>query len=306
MIKKLNILIIILSIFTLSSQSLQSNEVKIIKKIDNEVITNIDIQMEALYLIALNPKFKEVNRSEMLNLAENSLIKEKIKKIELLKIFDLEKKQIVVTNYMEKISASLGYENKEEFTKYLQNAGLKYEEIYKKINIELAWNEFIYSKYKDQIKVNEIAIKEKLKTKKNKQKIYNLSEIVFSASTKSDLKKKLDELMMNISELGFEKTAFLYSEAATQKKSGLIGWVNENQLSKKFKKELTILNEGQITNPISISSGKIILKINEIKNNTSPVNTEEQLKKIILMEKDRQLNNFSIIYYNKVKNKLLN
>jgi parvulin-like peptidyl-prolyl isomerase len=106
--------------------------------------------------------------------------------------------------------------------------------------------------------------------------------------------------------LGFDKTALLYSESETQKKSGLIGWIDENQLSKKFKNELKLLDEGQITNPINVSSGKIILKINKIKIGSSTINTEKELEKIILQEKDRQLNNFSIIHYNKIKNKLLN
>lgn len=262
--------------------------------------------MEALYLKTLNPKFKDINNDRILELAEQSLIKEKIKEKELLKYFDLEKKQEIVTNYIKQIYTNLGHKSKKEFTEYLKGSGLEYKNIHKKINIELAWNEFIYTKYKNKIKIDEASIKEKIRTKKIKQKSYNLSEILFSASTKKKLKNKFEELKRNILRLGFDKTALLYSESETQKKSGLIGWIDENQLSKKFKNELKLLDEGQITNPINVSSGKIILKINKIKIGSSTINTEKELEKIILQEKDRQLNNFSIIHYNKIKNKLLN
>ena len=306
MFKKLYISILIIFFFNLSPSNLTSKEVKIVKRIHNEIITNIDIQMEALYLKTLNPKFKDINNDRILELAEQSLIKEKIKEKELLKYFDLEKKQEIVTNYIKQIYTNLGHKSKKEFTEYLKGSGLEYENIHKKINIELAWNEFIYTKYRNKIKIDEASIKEKIKTKKIKQKSYNLSEILFSASTKKNLEKKFEELKKNILKLGFDKTAFLYSESDTKKKSGLIGWINENQLSKKFKNELKLLDEGQITNPISVSSGKIILKINKIKIGASTISTEKELEKIILQEKDRQLNNFSIIHYNKIKNKLLN
>ncbi len=306
MFKKLYISILIIFFFNLSPSNLTSKEVKVIKKIHNEIITNIDIQMEALYLKTLNPKFKDINNDRILELAEQSLIKEKIKEKELLKYFDLEKKQEIVTNYIKQIYTNLGHKSKKEFTEYLKGSGLEYENIHKKINIELAWNEFIYTKYKNKIKIDEASIKEKIKTKKIKQKSYNLSEILFSASTKKNLEKKFEELKKNILKLGFDKTAFLYSESDTKKKSGLIGWINESQLSKKFKNELKLLDEGQITSPISVSSGKIILKINKIKIGTNTISTEKELEKIILQEKDRQLNNFSIIHYNKIKNKLLN
>ena len=306
MFKKLYISILIIFFFNLSPSNLTSKEVKIIKKIHNEIITNIDIQMEALYLKTLNPKFKDINNDRILELAEQSLIKEKIKEKELLKYFDIEKKQEIVTNYIKQIYTNLGHKSKKEFTEYLKGSGLEYKNIHKKINIELAWNEFIYTKYKNKIKIDEASIKEKIRTKKIKQKSYNLSEILFSASTKKKLKNKFEELKRNILRLGFDKTALLYSESETQKKSGLIGWIDENQLSKKFKNELKLLDEGQITNPINVSSGKIILKINKIKIGSSTINTEKELEKIILQEKDRQLNNFSIIHYNKIKNKLLN
>lgn len=306
MLKKLFIVIFILSLFSLNPLKLLSKEVKIVQKINNEIITNIDIEIEALYLMALNPKFANIEKDKLLKLAKQSIIKEKIKKNELKKFFDLEKKQQIVTNYIETLYKNLGHKNKKEFTDYLNKSDLKYENIYKKINIELAWNEFIYAKYKDQIKINKKKIEEKLKSIKIEYKIYNLSEILFTGLIKSDLEQKFKELIENIDKLGFDKTAFLYSESDTQKDSGLIGWVNENQLSQQFKNELNILNEGQITNPINVPSGKIILKINKIKTDTQKIDIEKELKQAIIFEKDRQLNNFSIIYYNKIKNKEIN
>jgi parvulin-like peptidyl-prolyl isomerase len=149
-------------------------------------------------------------------------------------------------------------------------------------------------------------LKKKSEQKKLNKKVIIFQKFFFQHQQKKKLKNKFEELKRNILRLGFDKTALLYSESETQKKSGLIGWIDENQLSKKFKNELKLLDEGQITNPINVSSGKIILKINKIKIGSSTINTEKELEKIILQEKDRQLNNFSIIHYNKIKNKLLN
>ena len=307
MLKKLYTLIFLVLLINLNGVNLLSNEVRIIKKINNQLITNIDIEIESAYLIALNDQYKELTKEKMLAYAEQSLIKEIIKKSELVKYFDLEEKQELVSEYIKKIYLDLGFKDKQEFTNYLLENNLKFEDVYNKINIELAWNELIYSKYRNRININEEKIKKQLKAKKINQITYNLSEIFFTAATKGDYEKKFNKIKNEIKKLGFDRAAFLHSESESKKDSGLIGWINENQLSDKFKNELKLLTVGQTTNPIIVPSGKIILKINKIKRNTvqeSDLNNE--LKKTINFEKSKQLDSFSIIYFNKVKNRLLN
>ena len=79
----------LLIIIFVQSYLFATENVKIILKINDEIITNIDIQKEYNYLIALNNDFKEVNKEKALLIAKESIIKEKIKKNEIEKYYDL-------------------------------------------------------------------------------------------------------------------------------------------------------------------------------------------------------------------------
>ena len=74
----------------------------------------------------------------------------------------------------------------------------------------------------------------------------------------------------------------MYSESDTSKNSGSLGWINENQLSKQFNKELMLLEVGENSKPINIPGGIIILKINEIQKELKEINIDEELNKISL------------------------
>ena len=60
-----------------------ANTIKIKVKISDKIITNIDIENEKKYLIFLNPKLEELEKSKVDNIAKDSLITEIIKKNEL-------------------------------------------------------------------------------------------------------------------------------------------------------------------------------------------------------------------------------
>ena len=81
--------IILILLLTFNYSSLSAIEsVKIVLKINNEILTNIDIENEYNYLIALNNDFKNVEKNKALEIAKDSLMKEKIKKKEVEKYFD--------------------------------------------------------------------------------------------------------------------------------------------------------------------------------------------------------------------------
>ena len=160
------------------------------------------------------------------------------------------------------------------------------------------WNQLIYSKYRNQININRKLIKEKIQNIKEERISYNLSEIILLDETKSKILNKYKETKIYINELGFEKTAILYSQADSSSKGGILGWVYEDQLSDSFKKELKDLEINQITNPLNISGGILILKINDIKIETKEINLEEAINNNVKFETEKQLNNFSLIYFN--------
>ena len=283
-----------------------SYEIKIIKKIGREIVTNIDVMKEYQYLVALNEKFEDTKEDQILDISKQSIINEKIKKNEILKLYILGKgNEDLINNIIKDIYLRLSIDNKNEFEEYLKNYNLTYKEIYDKIEIEIVWNQLIYSKYKNQININKKLIKEKVQNIKEERISYNLSEIILLDETKSKILNKYEETKIYINELGFEKTAILYSQADSKSKGGVLGWVYEDQLSDSFKKELKNLEINQITNPLNISGGILILKINDIKIETKEINLEEAINNNVKFETEKQLNNFSLIYFNKIKKTLL-
>ena len=299
---KILILILLLNIKVVNVLSF---EIKIIEKVNNQIITNIDVENEYAYLKALNPKYKELDKQKMLEYAKESIVKEIIKKNELKKYFDMSVNESMLVDIIKNLYLNLGIKNEDEFKIYLENYDLDIQRIYEKINIENAWNQLIYTKYKDQVIINKEKLRDKLSNKKNEIIKYNISEIFFSAKNNDEYENKLNVIKKNIIKDGFDKTALLYSESDTSKNSGSLGWINENQLSKQFNKELMLLEVGENSKPINIPGGIIILKINEIQKELKEINIDEELNKISLYERNRQLNNFSVIYYNKVKNRII-
>ena len=145
---------------------------------------------------------------------------------------------------------------------------------------------------------------EKLIDDKKNQKSYELYEIVFSENNKQNFDQKYKKILLSIKDIGFKQTASIYSISSTANLGGKIGWVNQNQLSKKFLDNLTSLEIGSFTEPINSGGGSIIIMINDIKEvSVENIDKEIELSKLISAEKNRQLNEFSIIHFKKIENK---
>ena len=297
---------IIILLFFLSIYQVQSIETKIIYKIQNEIITSIDIKNEFKYLVALNNSLRELDKEKILNISYESIIREKIKKTEILKNFkeikiNEEYSNLLITNIYSKLDLkSVG-----EFELYLKDYNLTINDIKTKITIDALWNELIIQKYSSQINVNEDKIKKEiLKNNKIKSKEYQLSEIIYEVTSKIQIEEKYNEVIKSINEIGFENSASTYSFSESAKVGGSIGWVNENSLNNKIKKNVRDLKIGEITKPIILSNGVLILKLMNIKELETDIDTETEFRKAIKYERNRQLNQYSKIYYNKIKKNL--
>ena len=299
--KKILILLFIFS-FTLA----QSIETKIIHSIQNEIITNIDIKNEFKYLIALNNSLKELDKEKILDISSESIIREKIKKIEILKNF----KEIKINEdyyelLLKNIYSRLNLKSINEFKIYLKNYDLKISDIKTKITIDALWNELIIKKYNSKITINESEIRKKiLKNNKIQSKEYQLSEIIFEVTSKDQIKIKYNEVVKSINEIGFKNTAATYSFTESAKMGGDIGWINESSLNNNIKKSIDSLQIGEITKPIILSNGILVLKLINTKNSEPKIDIEKELKKATNYERNRQLNQYSKIYYNKIKKNL--
>ena len=293
-------------LFVLICVQAQSIETKIIHTIQNEIITNIDIKNEFKYLVALNNSLKELDKEKIFNISNESVIREKIKKIEISKNFkEIKLKEDYSEYLLKNIYSRLNLKSINEFELYLKNYDLKIIDIEKKITIDALWNELIIKKYSSKVVINESTIKkELLKNSKIQSKEYQLSEIIFDVENKEEIKKKYKEVVKSINEIGFENSAATYSFSESAKIGGDIGWINENSLNNNIRKNISSLKVGEFTKPIILSNGILILKLINTKNSETTIDIENELKKAINYERNRRLNQYSKIYYNKIKKNL--
>jgi len=302
------IYLIFLFLFLIYSQ-ISANEQSIVLKykVNNDLITNYDIAKEAKYLAALNTELQDIDQNQLLDIGKKSLIREKIKKYELEKYYEINYETTAVDGYIENFKKRLGFENNSNFETYLINYETNIDEIKKKLIIELTWNKMILEFYQDSILIDEKKISETLeKTIKEKkiQKSFELNEIIFSEKNNEEFLKKYKKIVIDIENLGFEKAAAIHSISGTANVGGDIGWVSQNQLTEKINNEIKNLDLGNYTKPINTAGGSIILQLKNIKNIlVEDIDRELELSKIINAEKTRQLNQFSIVHFKKVENK---
>ena len=304
---KLKIFFIILLNYLIFFPNLYSQEnVYIELKIEDEIITNIDINNEKNYLIALNNNLKKLSKDQIYNVSKNSLIREKIKKIELVKFFDLEKSNILTKNLIKNLYKNLKFNNEKEFNNYLKNYNLNTDKVGKKILIEALWNQLIFDKFNKNIKIDENKLKNKLNNelKKNKIEEFSLSEIVFQVGADEKIEEKNKKILNFIKDNGFENAANSFSASDSSKFGGKIGWVNKTQISKTILDKVNNLKTGEITNPIQINNGYIILKLEDKRSVKKDVDIDKELKKLIVFEKEKQLNQYSLMYYYRIKKNL--
>ena len=287
----------------LALNNAQSIETKIIHNIGNEVITNIDIKNEFKYLMALNNSLKELDKEKILRISSESIIKEKIKKIEIAKNFKEFKIKEEYSNFLLKdIYLRLNLKSINELKLYLEDYDLTISDIKTKITIEALWNELIMIKYGSKVTIDEDKIKKEiLNNNKIQSKEYQLSEIIFEVTNKDEIEKKYNEVLKSINEIGFENSASVYSFSESSKIGGDIGWINENSLNSEIRKKVSSLNIGEITKPIILSNGILLLKLMNTKKSETNIDVENEFKKAINYERNRQLNQYSKIYYNKIK-----
>jgi peptidyl-prolyl cis-trans isomerase SurA len=302
--------ILCLSLFLIINFKSYTNEnTYIVYKINNEIITNTDIEKEYRYLVSLNNQLKDLEKQKVIELSKESALREKIKKIELAKYFDFKTLNIKIDNYLENFYRNLNITNKNDFEEYIKRNNISLDYVIKKIEIEILWNQLIYDRYIGQIDIDRNELKKKVKKliRINKQTKYSLSEILFNKESNSSFEKKLKNINQSISEIGFNNTANIYSISDSSKFGGKIGWIEEQKLSTKILEQFKSLETGQYTTPIQMGSSFLILKIEEIKYENITINQDEELNKMVTFETNKQLEKFSKIFYGKIKiNSLIN
>lgn len=300
----LNKLVIVLIIFIFSSIKLDALENKILLKINNEIVTTIDIANEINYLKMVNKEIVYLDKITKIKIAKNSIIKNKIKKIELVKAGKkLEIKNQYLNEMIKNTYKNIGFNNLDDFTKYLDSQEIKIEMIEEKIIIDAYWNQMIYKKYKDKIKIDKEKILDEISNRKTKN--YELLEIFFNVENKVNLNKKFNIIKESIEKNGFKNTALIHGTSDSAKDGGALGWINESAISKNILKKLSSIEIGEFTNPILVPGGFLILKISNIKESNIKIDTKKEVDKIVNIKINEQLNQFSNLYLNKVRKNVI-
>jgi len=297
--KKFIIKILFLFLIFLKSE-INAYENKIVVKVDNEIITSIDILNEIDYLTFINKDLKKFEKEKIYEISKNSLIREKVKKIEVLKNFnemkvDEQYLDAAIKNYITRLNIS----SFESFTNQINKYGLDIKDIKKRFTIELLWNQLIYKKYSNSVKVDKELIKKEFQ-QNNKQKEFLLSEIVFNVQDNENIQDKYKIIENTIKEQDFNRAAAIHSTSDSASSGGILGWIKQSSIDPKINNELKNITINQFTKPIVVPGGFLILKINNIRETEKKNNSEKEVELIFEEKVNQQLNQFSNIYFNKV------
>ena len=301
MITKKKIFLITLVFFFLSKVSFA--EIKILATVDNEIITNYDLDKESNYIKILNPNFSQLDDNQKFSIAKNYLIDLLVKKKEIEKLnFEVENK-LQIEDYFTNLYSRLALNNEDEFERLLKKKQTySVSEIKEKIKYELLWNELIFRRYNEQVKIDKKEIREKVNDmKENDKKEYFLSEILFVKKKNFTLERLFEEIKLSIKEIGFNNTANIYSISDSSKFGGEIGWVDDIGMTKNIKEKLENINKDEFTDLIKVGNNFLILKIDDIKIEKTTIDKKREIEKLISLETNKQLNKFSKIYFKKAK-----
>jgi peptidyl-prolyl cis-trans isomerase SurA len=276
--------------------------------VGDEMITSYDLEQEKLYLSLINQiNINSLNKKQLDDMAKDSLIREKVK----LNIINLQEGLVIGDDFIniniKQIYERLGLNSFDELKYLINKNNLNYEEFVNKIVIELKWNQIIYSLFSNKIQIDKDKIDKKIRLiiNENKEEEFLISEIFLIGKNKKELKDKIIKVQESILEIGFNNTAIKYSSSDTSKNGGELGWVGESQISEKILGQIKITNTGNITKPIELSGGNLIIQVKNKRSTKKKIDIKQKFNEIVKAEQNYQLNNFSIYYFQKIKNNIV-
>ena len=306
--KKFKIFIIFLFLIIFCTKQSHTLENRILLKIDNEIITSVDIFEEIKFLKIFNPEANNLSESELFEISKNSILRDIIKKIEIMNFVDeLKVEDKFLLSLINRKYLNIEIDTFKDFENYLKKNNLNAKIIREKFTIEIMWNDLVYQKFNKKIIIDKDKIEKEIlqNPRKDIQKEILLSEIVFSVNNKNEFKDKYEKILLDIENMGFKKTALIHSNSDTAPNGGLIGWVKKDNLNKSIAKIISDLQPGQLSKPIRTSSGFIMLKLDDEREQTLEFNLNDKIQEVIRFKRNEQLSQFSNMYFNKLKKNLM-
>ena len=293
-------------IFFLIFTTANAIENQIILKIENEIVTNIDLDNEFKYLSALNNDLKKLEKKQIFEISKNSIIRNKIKEIEILRNkVKIDSDEMFSDRIVQTYFSKIDLKNIKEFNEYFNTLDLNIKNVKKKILIETLWNQLIFSKYSNKIRIDKEKLKKEIIQNKGKSNSFFIYEILFNVSDSSKLANKYQSIKKDIEESNFKNAALKHSVSDSSINGGELGWINENSINKDILNIISKLKINQYSEPILTPGGFLILLVSDKKETKKEINLDEELKKSIQLQTNQQFNQFSILYYNKIKKDII-
>ena len=128
--KKLKVLLIISLIIFLNIRTSIALENKILFKVNNEIITTIDIFEEIRFLKSFNPEISNLNETDLFEISKNSILRDKVKKIEIMNfVKELKVDDKFLLGFIKNKYSKIGINSIEKFENYLSDNNLNRENI---------------------------------------------------------------------------------------------------------------------------------------------------------------------------------
>ena len=299
---KKNIVIkyIFLIFFLFSNTSAYSNiDNSVIISVGNTPITYLDLvkEMKLISIISKN-KINEKNKEQIKKIAIQSLIKRKIKEIEITKYNIENYNQKDLEKLILNTSQNLGLD-KNGFKMLMKNHNLSYTNLTKRFEIDLRWNTLIFELYKNKISLNMSEVEEKINSEIEKlesNRKFLLSEIEIP---KEGTEITVDKVISNIKKEGFENTAKKFSISQSAEYGGNIGWIDEKKLSKKINDNIKNLKTDELSKPIFFENTIVIFK--KMGEKVYEKNIQEIKNRIVKIEKQKKLQMFSNSHFSNLE-----
>ena len=270
--------------------------------VGNKAITKSDVVNEIkIILIINNESYSDDKRENLHDIAIKSIIKRSVKQIAIGKndLLRFDKKDLI--NELEKMATKINVDL-ETFKNICSSNELDFSLIEDQVKTELLWNSLIFHLYKSRISVNAEEINDQLKLIQSKKEIeeFLISEIVISSVEADQLKTKINEVKEKIKNEGFNNVAMNLSISTTAINGGDMGWLNENQMPEKIKTIVMTTPVGNITEPILLSRGILLLKIRN-RRKIQKKSIEETKNELVNLEKTKILNMYSLSHYDSLR-----
>ncbi len=302
LLNKKRTLLILTVFFILCFTKVNSNiNNSVIISVGNQPITYLDLIKEMKLISFLNNiKVDESNKETVKSVAVQGLITRKIKEIEINKFKIKEFNKADLQGLIRRTSQKLGTTEK-GLEKILSQKNLSINNLQERFKIDLKWNTLIFQLYKNKVVLNTNEMENKIKYEMEnikERRLFLLSEIEINR-TQDDDTTTIDNIFKNIEVEGFENTAKKFSISNSSQYGGNIGWINENDLSKKIYDNVKVLKTEEISKPIYLNDTIVIIK--KIGERVFEKNIKKIKDRIVREEKQKKLQMFSKAHYSKLE-----